>query len=68
MNRKALLSILHVIINLSKRNIALRGNWTGEHEDGNFNHFLIWKSTFDATLKHHFETAPKTAKYIAAHI
>ncbi|KAF3859978.1 hypothetical protein F7725_000233, partial [Dissostichus mawsoni] len=29
MNRKALLSILDVI-NLSKRNIALRGNWTGE--------------------------------------
>ena len=64
MNRKALLSILDVVINLSKRNIALRGNWTGESEDGNFNNFLTWKSAFDPTLKHHLETGAKNAKYI----
>lgn len=50
MNRKALLSILDVIINLSKMNVALSGNWTGESEDGNFNNFLTWKSSFNTTL------------------
>lgn len=66
-NRKALLSILDVIINLSKKNIALHGNWTGESEDSNLNHFLKWKSSFDPTLKH-LATAPKNAKYKGARI
>lgn len=64
-NCNALLSILDIIIQLSKRNIALRGSRTGENEDGNFSHFLTWKSSFDATLTHHLETAPQNAKYIA---
>lgn len=63
-NCKALTSILEVITNLGQRNIALRGTWKGNKEDGNFNHFFSWKSKFDASLKQHLEAAPRNAKYI----
>ncbi len=67
-NRKTLLSISDIIINLSKRNMALCGSWTGKSEDGNLCNFIIWKSSFNATLQNHLETAPKNAKYITPKI
>lgn len=64
-NRKTLLSILDVVINLGQRNVAFRGNWKGDSEDGNFIHFIQWKSHFDDVLSQHLETAPGNAKYLS---
>lgn len=59
-------SVLDIILNLGKRNVALRGNWDEEahEEDGNFQHFVKWKSKFDDTLKLHLETAARNATYM----
>lgn len=62
-NRKTLLSILDVVINLEQRNVAFRGNWKGDSED--FIHFSQWKSHFDDVLSQHLETAPGNAKYLS---
>lgn len=67
-NRKILLSILDVILNLGRRNIAFRGTWKNSSEDGNFMHFIQWKAQFDDILKQHLETAPGNAKYLSAKI
>lgn len=64
-NRKTLLSILDVVINLGQRNVAFRGNWKDDTEDGNFIHFIQWKSHFDDVLSQHLETAPGNAKYLS---
>lgn len=64
-NRKTLLSILNVVINLGQRNVVFRGNWKGDSEDGNFIHFIQWKSHFDYVLSQHLETAPGNAKYLS---
>ncbi|KAK5868034.1 hypothetical protein PBY51_012481 [Eleginops maclovinus] len=67
-NRKALLSIIDIIVCLGKRNVPFRGNWEGSSENGNFNYFVNWKAQFDTTLKQHLETAAKNAKYISPQI
>lgn len=58
-NRTILISIIDVIAVLGQRNIALCGNWDKElkNEDGNFQFFIDWKSSFDSVLKEHLETA-----------
>uniref|UniRef100_A0A667WQR9 TTF-type domain-containing protein n=1 Tax=Myripristis murdjan TaxID=586833 RepID=A0A667WQR9_9TELE len=69
-NRNILSSILDIILNLGKRNVALRGNWDEEahEEDGNFKHFVKWKSKFDDTLKLHLETTARNATYMSPSI
>lgn len=69
-NRNILLSVLDITLNLGKRGIAFRGNWNGEtlEEDGNFQHFVNWKSEFDDTLKLNLETAPRNATYMSPSI
>lgn len=59
--------ILDVLTNLGKRDVALPGNWNEEdHEgDGNFQHFVNWKSKFDDTLKLHLDAAPRNATYMS---
>ena len=55
-NRAVLLSIIDVVLVLGQRNIAFRGHsWNKEskREDGNFDHFIHWKSTFDPILQQH---------------
>lgn len=69
-NTDILLSIIDVIIQLSLRGIPLRGSWIkGEaREDGNFNHFLQWKSNFNKTLSEHLKSGPKNAQYVSPQI
>ena len=62
-NRDILLSILDVLLNLAKWNVALRGKW-----NGNFQHFANWKAKFDDTLKSHMEIAPRNARYMSPSI
>ena len=66
-NRAALLSIIDIIVTLGRRGISLRGTWdkTISKEDGNFLHFVDWKSRFDQTLDLHLRTAPKNARYLS---
>ncbi|VDI17171.1 Hypothetical predicted protein [Mytilus galloprovincialis] len=66
-NRAILISIIDIIVVLGQRNIALRGNWDRElkKEDGNFQFFIDWKSTYDLTLKEHLETASRSLRYLS---
>ncbi len=50
---------------LGQRNVAFRGSWEGDSENGNFNHFVNWKAQFDVALKQHMQTAPKNAIYLS---
>lgn len=67
MNRKALMSILDVIISLSTRGIPLRGRWLKEshEEDSNFNFFVKWKSVDNTALATHMEKCPRNAQYLS---
>ncbi|CAC5410579.1 unnamed protein product [Mytilus coruscus] len=49
----------NIIVVFGQRTIDLRGNWDKElkKEDGNFQLFIDWKSTFDLTLKEQLERA-----------
>lgn len=64
-NRESMLSIIDIITNLGQRNIAFRGGWEGEGENGNFIHFVNWKAEFDSALQKHLKTAPQNAKYLS---
>ncbi len=64
-NRNSLLSIIDIIVCLGQRNVAFRGSWEGDSENGNFNHFVNWKAQFDVALKQHMQTAPKNAIYLS---
>ncbi len=64
-NRNSLLSIIDIIVCLGQRNVAFRGSWEEDSENGNFNHFVNWKAQFDVALKQHMQTAPKNAIYLS---
>ncbi len=64
-NRNSLLSIIDIIVCLGQQNVAFRGSWEGDSENGNFNHFVNWKAQFDVALKQHMQTAPKNAIYLS---
>src|SRR6218665_1703723 len=66
-NREILLLILDVIIVLGRKNLPLRGSYSvaAHKEDGNFQYFVDWKSTFDPILAEHVKTCKKNAKYFS---
>lgn len=69
-NRKALLSILDVIISLSRRGIPLRGSWDKDtcEEDSNFNFFVKWKAMDNIALASHMQHCPRNAQYLSPKI
>ena len=69
-NRKTLLSILDVIISLSRRGIPVRGRWRKEahEEDSNFNFFMKWKAMDNTALASHLQHCPRNAQYLSPQI
>lgn len=70
-NRAILLSIIDIIVTLGQRNIPFRGhgwNKVEKREDGNFDFFVHWKSTFDPILDDHLKHAKKNATYLSPDI
>ena len=69
-NRNAMSSIIDTIMALGQRGIAFRGDWdrVTREENGNFNFFLNWRSTFDTNLKDHLEKSPQNARYLSPQI
>ncbi|XP_062503905.1 52 kDa repressor of the inhibitor of the protein kinase-like [Corticium candelabrum] len=65
-NRAIILSVIDLVIALGQRNVPFRGhNWDKQQrrEDGNFDFFLNWKSTFDPVLQEHLLHGKKNAVY-----
>ena len=70
-NRSILLSLIDILVLLGKRNFPFRGrSWDKDshRQDGNFDHLVHWKSSFDPILRDHLLHCKKNASYLSPSI